>query len=267
MGSKGPSPALPTAAAAAVLVLLLLMLATPTPIAAELEPPRMPRQHGMMTGSVGDATGAYFVILKDAPAATYRGGVSGYEATQVQSARMGSDSTTSQKLQVSSAAVVANAAFLEEQATSVAAAASMATEDVLYRYKYILAGFSARVTSGEQLAALRRDPRVAAVERVQFVRPLTFGTPGFLGLEGNNNRTGGSGSSGGAWDQLGGVGRAGEDVTICVLDSGIEPEHPSFSDRRNSSSSTGPFTYSPPSKEHYRGACDIGEEFPAGTCK
>ncbi|WIA40503.1 hypothetical protein OEZ86_013853 [Tetradesmus obliquus] len=208
------------------------------------------------------AAGLYIVVFVNTPAATYKGDVSGYEATHVQAASISSDDSASPKLDVSTAAVVAYAAFLEEQSVSVAAAASVAAEDVLYKYKYLLAGFAARVTSAQQLAALRRDPRVSTVERVQWMHRATFTTPGFLGLEGNSSSSG----SGGAWDQLGGPSSAGEGVAICVVDSGIEPEHPSFSDRNNTSSDTGAYAYTVYSNALYSGSCPVGEAFPAGTC-
>jgi subtilisin family serine protease len=247
-------PATAPAATAAATVLLLLLLAMPATVLAERR---------MMPSSAPHAAGAYFVILSNDPAATYRGDVSGYEATQVQAASSSGDGTAAHKLEVSSAAVVAYAAFLEEESASVASAANVAADDVLYKYKYLLAGFAARITSAGQLAALRRDPRVLKVERAQQVHALTFSTPKFLGLEGNGSSDG----SGGAWDLMGGVGKAGEDVSICVIDTGIEPEHPSFSDRQNTSSDAGPYAYSVPSNALYKGNCPIGEEFPAGTCK
>jgi subtilisin family serine protease len=249
------SSSAPAAAAVApALLLLLLLLAVPGGASDTFEVTDSPT-----------AAGAYFVVLKDAPSATYRGDISGFEATQVQQASVTSDSAAVRKLDVSSAAVVAYAAFLEAQSASVAAAADVAAEDLLYTYKHVLAGFAVRVTSARQLAALRRDRRVAAVEAVKWMQAYTFTTPGFLGLEGNSSSS--SSGGGGAWDQVGGVTRAGEDVSICVVDTGIEPEHPSFSDRQNTSSDTGPYAYAASNSALYQGSCPVGEEFPAGTCK
>lgn len=247
--------AAPAAVAAATVLLLLLLLPPAAVLALQSMSDARPAGRGL------DVAGAYIVVLEDAPAATYRGDVSGYEATHVQAASASSDSSGPRKLDVSTAAVVAYAAFLEEQSVSVAAAASVAAEDVLYKYKYLLAGFAARVTSAQQLAALRSDPRVSLVERVRWLHTTTFSTPRFLGLEGNN-----SSGSGGAWDQLGGPSSAGEDVSICVIDTGIEPEHPSFSDRQNTSSDAGAYAYTVYSNALYSGSCPIGEAFPAGTC-
>jgi hypothetical protein len=254
---SAPPSALTVPAAAAACLLLLLLLQSPAAVLG---------QQSMVPASLPNEAGAYVVVLNKAPAATYGGDLSGYEATEVQAASISSDSTTVKKLDVSSATVMAYAAFLEEQSVSVAAAASVAAEDVLYKYKYVAAGFAARVTSGEQLAALRRDPRVSMVVRAQQVHAHTFTTPGFLGLEGNSSTDHNDGT-GGVWDQLGGIKRAGEDVSICVLDSGIEPEHPSFSDRQDTSSDTGPYAYTASTNAGYSGNCPVGEEFPAGTCK
>jgi subtilisin family serine protease len=231
---------LSVASAAAAAALLLVLLAAPACASA----------------------GAYFVILNDAPAATYGGDLSGYAATQVQQASITGDDVV-RKLDVSSAAVVAYTEFLEAQSASVAATADIAADDVLYTYKYVLPGFAVRATSASQLAALRRDRRVAKVERVKRMHANTFTTPLFLGLEGNSSSSGG----GGAWDEVGGAGRAGENVSICLVDSGVEPEHPSFSDRQNTSSTAGAYAYTASSNALYGGNCPVGEEFPAGTCK
>ena len=49
----------------------------------------------------------------------------------------------------------------------------------------------------------------------------TSSTPSFLGLD----------KAGGAWQKLGGVGSAGENVVVGILDGGIWPEAPAFSDK------------------------------------
>eukprot|EP00882_Tetradesmus_deserticola_P009476 GHRQ01010005.1.p1 GENE.GHRQ01010005.1~~GHRQ01010005.1.p1 ORF type:complete len:337 (+),score=80.91 GHRQ01010005.1:38-1012(+) len=242
-------------AAAAAIAVLLLLLATPGSAnitdSAEV----------LVTDNlIGDGLDVYTVLLDERPVAAYGGGTTGYEATQVEQAST-SDGTVAQKLDVNSAAVVAYAAYLDAQSASVAATANVDAANVIYFFKYVVAGFAVRVKSAKQLAALRRDRRVSFVERVQWVHAHTFGTPGFLGLDGNSST-----GSGGAWGNLGGASHAGEDVSICVLDTGIEPEHPSFSDRQDARSNTGPLAYTEAKNAFYQGSCPVGEEFPAGTC-
>jgi hypothetical protein len=248
---------MPAVAVTACAALLMVLLAAPASASEDV--------FQYTDSPIG--AGAYFVVLRDAPAATYRGDTSGYAATQVQQVSIASDSAAVRKLDVSTAAVVAYAEFLEAQSASVAATADIAADDMLYTYTYVIAGFAVRVTSAAQLAALRRDRRVANVQRAKWMHATTFTTPGFLGLEGNSSSSSSSGSSGGAWDEVGGAKKAGEDVSICIIDTGIEPEHPSFSNRQDASSDTGPFAYSTSNSALYKGNCPVGEEFPAGTCK
>jgi hypothetical protein len=64
-------------------------------------------------------------------------------------------------------------------------------------------------------------PGVLSVARNEFFDVDTSSTPAFLGLS----------EPGGLWEQLGGVDKAGEDVIVGIVDSGIWPESLSFSDR------------------------------------
>lgn len=69
------------------------------------------------------------------------------------------------------------------------------------------------------------------------VRKLTTHTPQFLGLPT------------GVWPTGGGFDRAGEDIVIGLVDSGIYPKHPSFSTNHNAES------YEP--LPRYKGKCEI----------
>jgi subtilisin family serine protease len=84
----------------------------------------------------------------------------------------------------------------------------------------------------------------------------TSSTPDFLGLR----------APGGLWDQLGGVGSAGEGVVIGIVDGGIWPEHPSLSDRvgANSQGRGGRLAYQ--QLPGWHGRCVPGEEFTAANC-
>ncbi|WIA20692.1 hypothetical protein OEZ85_005063 [Tetradesmus obliquus] len=132
-----------------------------------------------------------------------------------------------------------------------------------------MAGFAVADTlTQQQLAALRRDPEVLAVTENKIFSVRTLTTPAFLGLAGS-----GSNGRGGVWDQsegqFGGPARAGEDVVIGILDTGIWPEHPSFSDRQDLSSSSGsssPFAYTVLGKQQFRGQCVAGERFTPSQC-
>ncbi|XP_055809493.1 subtilisin-like protease SBT2.5 [Solanum dulcamara] len=105
----------------------------------------------------------------------------------------------------------------------------------IYNYRHLINGFAAHI-SHEQAEILRRAPGVNSVERDWKVKRLTTHTPQFLGLPT------------GVWPTGGGFDRAGEDIVIGFIDSGIYPHHPSFA-----SHNTEP--YGPLPK--YRGKCEI----------
>jgi hypothetical protein len=72
---------------------------------------------------------------------------------------------------------------------------------------------------------------------------------------------------GGLWEQLGGIGRGGEDIIIGIVDSGIWPESLSFSDRVDDNgvpSAKGKKVYQQIPGWH--GKCTPGEGFNASMC-
>lgn len=83
---------------------------------------------------------------------------------------------------------------------------------------------------------LRRAPGVKSVDRDWKVRRLTTHTPQFLGLPT------------GVWPTGGGFDRAGEEIVIGFVDSGIFPHHPSFQNQVTE-------PYGPVPK--YRGKCEV----------
>jgi len=85
----------------------------------------------------------------------------------------------------------------------------------------------------------------------------TSSTPAFLGLS----------DPGGLWDQLGGVGKAGENIIIGMVDSGVWPESLSFSDRtgtNGNASKDGKLSYQ--QLPGWHGKCTPGEAFNAANC-
>lgn len=86
-------------------------------------------------------------------------------------------------------------------------------------YRYTLNGFSARLTPA-QARALARRKDVRRVWEQGFRHLSTNASPGFLGL---------TEKPGGLWSDRK---LLGDGVIIGVIDSGITPQHPSFSDKR-----------------------------------
>ncbi|CAI6007559.1 unnamed protein product [Closterium sp. NIES-65] len=127
--------------------------------------------------------------------------------------------------------VRAYAEFLAQMQAEVAAEVGIAADNIAYSYKHIINGFAA-LLSPAQLRSLARHPAVASARPSRPLRPDTIDSPAFLGLAelaGARNRA--NRGSGGVWRALGGQRRAGEGMVVGVIDSGIWPEHPSFSDK------------------------------------
>ncbi|CAL0320204.1 unnamed protein product [Lupinus luteus] len=114
----------------------------------------------------------------------------------------------------------------------------------LYSYHYLINGFSVLVTQ-EQAEKLSRSSEVSNVILDFSVRTATTHTPQFLGLPQ------------GAWSQEGGFETAGEGVVIGFVDTGIDPTHPSFSDKHGH-----PY----PIPAHYSGICEVTRDFPSDSC-
>ncbi|XP_021713649.1 subtilisin-like protease SBT2.3 [Chenopodium quinoa] len=115
----------------------------------------------------------------------------------------------------------------------------------LYSYHYLINGFAVLVTPG-QADKLSRRREVANVVLDFSVRTDTTHTPEFLGLPQ------------GAWPQEGGYDSAGEGVVIGLIDTGIDPMHPSFSDSMEANAY--------PVPQHFSGICEVTRDFPSGSC-
>ena len=188
---------------------------------------------------------AYIVRLAEKPVVAYDGGIKGLQATRP---RKGD------KIDPNSPQVVEYKRFLEARQDAVLA--SVGGGKKLYSYGYVFNGFAAEL-SAEQAEKLAATPGVLAVEK-DTARPLdTSSTPSFLGLN----------APGGLWDKNGGVGSAGEDVIIGIVDGGAWPEHPSFSDRtglNGNGTQGGKLSYQ--QIPGWNGRCVPGENFTASNC-
>ncbi|XP_016451547.1 subtilisin-like protease SBT1.4 [Nicotiana tabacum] len=111
---------------------------------------------------------------------------------------------------------------------------------ILYSYDYASQGFSARLTSG-QADRIRRVPGVVSVILDRARQLHTTHTPTFLGLA----------DSFGLWPNS----DYADDVIVGVLDTGIWPERPSFTDDGLSAVPSG-----------WKGKCETGPDFPATSC-
>ncbi|XP_055962031.1 subtilisin-like protease SBT1.4 [Mercurialis annua] len=111
---------------------------------------------------------------------------------------------------------------------------------ILYTYSHAANGFSAHLTPS-QASILRRIPGIISVIPDQIRQLHTTHTPEFLGLSSNS----------GLWPN----GAYGDDIIIGVLDTGVWPGHPSFSDNGLT-----------PVPKQWKGICETSADFPVGTC-
>ncbi|CAL1376004.1 unnamed protein product [Linum trigynum] len=115
----------------------------------------------------------------------------------------------------------------------------------LYSYTHLLNGFAVNVESDEALSALKRATGVRAVHEDVKMQKLTTHTPSFLGIPT------------GVWPALGGADSSGDGVVIGLIDTGINPLHPSFR--------TGlPSRFNKTTK--FKGKCATGLQFPSTSC-
>lgn len=142
--------------------------------------------------------------------ATYRGGVNALQAT--------SPSVTGKSLKENGAAVAAYNRYLSEAAAVAQRAIKGAVPAAQLGQVFTVAfgGIGARVPANQarKLVGVRG---VSAVMYDTIEQPLTDASPEFIGAEE-------------IWPSLGGNQKAGHGVKIGTLDTGIWPEHPSFTD-------------------------------------
>ena len=192
----------------------------------------------------------YIVQLADAPAATYNGTVRGLAATRV---------APGVKFDATAPGVRAYVNYLNLRRST--ALAAVGNAPVLHRYDLVFNGFSAKLTENEA-SSLKGTAGVVSVTESELRKLDTTRTPGFLGIS----------APGGLWSQLDAASRnvKGEDVIIGVIDSGVWPEDPSFSDKTAGSKAVG---YNQPGTVVYgaapakwKGVCQAGEGFTSAMC-
>ena len=199
-------------------------------------------------GAAGDAaTRTYIVQMQLEPVLTYDGGVAGIPATAPEEG---------EKVDADAAGVERYVDHLTR--THDQALAAVGGAEKVYDYVYSFNGVAAELTTA-QAAAIQKAPGVLGVTEDTLHSVDTASTPKFLGLGARN----------GLWRQLGGEGSAGEDIVIGVVDSGITPESPSFSDRQIKKDRRGDLVYGDvvyDAPDDWDGACQEGESWGPGLC-
>ncbi|XP_059634607.1 subtilisin-like protease SBT2.5 [Cornus florida] len=178
----------------------------------------------------------YIATVEGEPVISYKGDLDGFEATAVES---------DEKIDVTSEVVTSYSRHLENKHDMLLGMLfDRGTYKKLYSYRHLLNGFAVHI-SPDQAEILRRAPGVKSVERDWKVRRLTTHTPQFLGLPT------------GVWPTGGGFDKAGEDIVIGFVDSGIYPRHPSFATHNTE-------PYGPVPK--YRGKCEVDPDTKRDFC-
>ena len=218
-------------------------LSTQQPLAADSN-----RTEAKLSAIEGNSrTGKVYIVRLTEPAvAGYDGGIRGHAATRP---------AKGSKLDAKHPDVASYRAHLAARQDAVMKSAGVAK--ALRGYGYVFNGFAAEM-SDAQAQKLASTAGVVSVAKDELRTADTSSTPTFLGLTGKD----------GFWQEQG---AKGEDVIIGIIDSGIWPEHPSFSDRksRGDDSSRGDNdederAYKP--IRGWNGTCISGEQFTEKNC-
>lgn len=221
----------------------LLSLAATQSISADFSVPVDP---GQLQKFVPESpNGIYIIQMIDDPVVAYDGSIKGLKSTKPQRGK---------KIDPNSPHVVNYVGYLNGKHDE--ALSKVGGGQKLYSYQYSFNGFSAKLDHG-QAKKLRSVDGVVAVYADEMLILDTATTPNFLGLSAPE----------GLWERLGGVGSAGEDIIIGIIDGGVWPENPSFSDRtgiNGNGSRDGKLGYQQIPGWH--GMCTPGEAFNASHC-
>jgi subtilisin family serine protease len=184
--------------------------------------------------TAADRAKTYIVQMKSAPLATYEGGEAGLAATKAApGAKFSRQSPAAQKY----------AAHLRTQQDQALASVGGGTK--VYSYDVVFNGFAAELSTA-QAEALRARSDVLNVWEDERQKPQTNSTPFFLHVA----------NFGDPWSR----GFVGEDVVVGIVDSGIQPDHPSLRDiRTRARGLTGPLIpYDAPPADWTGTGCDFG---------
>lgn len=176
----------------------------------------------------------YIVQLEADPVATYEGGTAGIPATKP---------APGAKVKARSANAKAYEAHLRNEQRKALKDAGVQVDRKTHEYTVALNGFTAELTASEA-AKLTKADGVVNVWEDEVRHADTATTPDYLGMTGQ----------GGVWKtQFGNETNAGKGIVVGVIDTGIDPENPSFAPLDRSKMPTGDFE------------CETGED-PAFQC-
>ena len=182
---------------------------------------------------VNKSSKTYIVQLSGEPIIAYEGGIKGYKATKPGKGN---------KVNPNNTHVKKYAARLEAQQQDAVKAVG---GKQIYSYKYSFNGFAAKLSAADA-EALRGRSDVLNVWEDEYLEPQTNTSPDFINLT----------EGGEPWSK----GYAGENVVVGIIDTGVNPEHPSFADVPTpKKGNKGPMIpYGPPPADWTGSACEFG---------
>ncbi|WP_232317963.1 S8 family serine peptidase [Neomicrococcus aestuarii] len=199
--------------------------------------------------------GNYIVVLKDAPVASYEGGVSGIAATKP---------APGKKINKGDKNVKAYEAHLRKQQRAVASSQGVKIQK---DYTVAINGFAAKLTAAQATELSKQKNVLTVAEDKQFAPD--YSSTDFLGLSGKN----------GGWaTQYGGTANAGKGTVVGVIDSGYRPDN-AFLKGNPVKPLSGKATVGQPYLDKdgtiamlkadgttFKGECQVGEDFDGSAC-
>jgi hypothetical protein len=191
-----------------------MLFAAPATASAS-HPGVFPRHQGIsLTGGTSYPAGTYIVQLRDAPAATYSGGVAGFTRTRPQAGG---------HLNAHSSSVKSYTGHLASQQSSVLRRYGVRA---IQSYTVTYNGFAAKLTAA-QATKLASDKNVLRITKDRVLK-IQDDTVSFKNSSLDYLKVADQGSTAGVWNAIGGHAKAGAGVVIGDIDTGIAADNPSF---------------------------------------
>ena len=160
----------------------------------------------------------YIVQLVEAPVASYDGGTAGIPATKP---------APGQKVKANSPNSKKYEAHLRNEQRKALRASGVKESAKKQEYTVAFNGFTAQLTQAEA-DALKSNKAIANVWEDEIRHADTVGTPEYLGMSGPGGVWQTQFGSGKGKKATDGIAEAGKGMVVGVIDTGIDPENPSF---------------------------------------